>query len=185
MSAAEEIRASWNAECDRVRSERQRQGLRVPPKSEIRVALKLDLHSIEGLLSRVGEALESLQKRLSEANNFAAMCRHILPELGSPAHLHYCATNQIVQLSPAAFRPRSACREEFLNEDLLTKTNVPLLISAPAGYGKTSFCKWHFLDDVQLLTSGKSTTIPVYIPLHQLLRPLSRRLTMCSYGKKT
>jgi len=168
MSAAEEIRASWNAECDRARSERQRRGLRVPPKSEIRVALKLDLRLIEGLLSRVGEALESLRKRLSEANTFAATCRHILPELGSPAHLHYCATNQIVQLSPTAFRPRSACREEFLNEDLLTKTNVPLLISAPAGYGKTSFCKWHFLDDVQLLTSSKSTTIPVYIPLHQL-----------------
>jgi hypothetical protein len=53
-------------------------------------------------------------------------------------------------------------------EDLVGKTDASLLITAPAGFGKTSFCKWNFLNDVQLLADSKANTVPVYVPLHQL-----------------
>jgi hypothetical protein len=42
------------------------------------------------------------------------------------------------------------------------------LITAPAGFGKTSFCRWNVLNDLKALKEGQSTIVPVLIPLHQL-----------------
>jgi len=42
------------------------------------------------------------------------------------------------------------------------------LISAPAGYGKTSFCKWSALQDGENFTKGESDKLPVYVPLYKL-----------------
>jgi hypothetical protein len=40
-----------------------------------------------------------------------------------------------------------------------------VMISAPAGYGKTSFCRWHALRDAEAFSTGLSGTIPVYVAL--------------------
>ncbi len=42
-----------------------------------------------------------------------------------------------------------------------------MIVGAP-GYGKTSFCRWHALQDAERFMSGHSKTLPVYIPLHRL-----------------
>jgi hypothetical protein len=42
-----------------------------------------------------------------------------------------------------------------------------LFIVAPAGFGKTSFCRWNALNDLEKLLEGESSTLPVYVPLHQ------------------
>ncbi len=56
------------------------------------------------------------------------------------------------------------------SEDLLVEYDGHLLITAPAGYGKTSFCKWSALHDGERFAAGESKTMPVYVPLHQLAR---------------
>jgi hypothetical protein len=43
-----------------------------------------------------------------------------------------------------------------------------LFIVAPAGFGKTSFCRWHALNDLERLLKGVTATLPVYVPLHQV-----------------
>jgi hypothetical protein len=43
-----------------------------------------------------------------------------------------------------------------------------LFIIAPTGFGKTTFCRWHALNDLERLLEEKSATLPVYFPLHQL-----------------
>ena len=43
-----------------------------------------------------------------------------------------------------------------------------LLIVAPAGFGKTSFCRWHALNDLEDLLQNGSGVLPVYVPLHQV-----------------
>jgi hypothetical protein len=42
------------------------------------------------------------------------------------------------------------------------------LIIGAAGYGKTSFCRYNTLRDIESLLSGTSDRIPIYIPLHRL-----------------
>jgi len=51
---------------------------------------------------------------------------------------------------------------------VLNEKNVDFLITAPAGFGKTSFCRTETLRDLTMLRDGVSTRIPIYIPLHQL-----------------
>lgn len=43
-----------------------------------------------------------------------------------------------------------------------------LFIIAPAGFGKTSFCRWHALNDLEDLLERDSGVLPVYVPLHQV-----------------
>jgi hypothetical protein len=168
LSLAESIRANWKAEYERFRSERQRRGDRVLPRHSAQLMIKVEPEPVRGLVDRVQEALRGLEGRITQANNFARKCSGLIEKLGSDPHLGYCATSQVVQMVPAAFRALSSPRELLMAEDLIEKTKVPLLVTGPAGYGKTSFCKWNFLHDVQLLAESKSETVPVYVPLHQL-----------------
>jgi hypothetical protein len=75
-----------------------------------------------------------------------------------------------------AREPGSGAALEELNrrinfpENLLDVFGSSLLIVGAAGYGKTSFCKWHALNDAQRFNSGLSRCIPTYIALHELAR---------------
>jgi hypothetical protein len=41
-------------------------------------------------------------------------------------------------------------------------------VTAPAGHGKTSFCKWNTLNDIQRLIDKTGSVSPIYVPLHRL-----------------
>lgn len=56
-----------------------------------------------------------------------------------------------------------------LSGDILN-CNHSLMIAAPAGYGKTSFCRWHALKDAENFSTGRSQVIPVYVALHSMPR---------------
>jgi predicted NACHT family NTPase len=93
---------------------------------------------------------------------------NLLPQLHSPQYMNFSRVQEVVRVIPRGFRKIGNGRTEFYPDDLLDQVVEPLLITAPAGYGKTSFCKWNAINDVQQLASGASSTIPVYVPLHQL-----------------
>lgn len=52
--------------------------------------------------------------------------------------------------------------------NLLAYTNSSLLIVGPAGSGKTTFCRWHALQDTECFLEGKSTIVPVFMQLHKV-----------------
>lgn len=54
-------------------------------------------------------------------------------------------------------------------EDLHSSTSSWWIVG-PAGYGKTSFCRWHALVDAQHYRSGEANLFPVYVPLNILAR---------------
>jgi len=41
-----------------------------------------------------------------------------------------------------------------------------ILVTGPAGSGKTSFCRWNALRDAKLYLDGESDVVPAYVPLH-------------------
>jgi hypothetical protein len=45
-----------------------------------------------------------------------------------------------------------------------------VLITGAAGFGKTSFCRWHALHDAEQFANGTSNCLPAYFPLHQIAR---------------
>ena len=112
--------------------------------------------------------LKEFQGRLLEANQFAKTAPRTQQVLGTKQYLNYCRVREVVHLNPSSFRKRSEDQSLHFAETLLDETVFPILITGPAGYGKTSFCKWNTLNDVRALAERTSGSIPVYVPLHQL-----------------
>jgi DNA-binding XRE family transcriptional regulator len=53
-------------------------------------------------------------------------------------------------------------------QDVLTLDIPILMVTGPAGFGKTSFCKRNALRDADRILSHESDILPVYVPLHRL-----------------
>jgi hypothetical protein len=47
-----------------------------------------------------------------------------------------------------------------------------VLLSAPAGFGKTSFCRWQSVTNAEALLANTSDVLPVYVPLSRYARLL-------------
>lgn len=69
---------------------------------------------------------------------------------------------------PSAMVAAHSIRRIKFDKNLLDQTVAPLLITGPAGYGKTSFCRWNALRDLEALEQKSSRILPVYIQLHRL-----------------
>lgn len=54
--------------------------------------------------------------------------------------------------------------------DFLDSYQGSVVIAGAAGFGKTSFCRWHALDDAEHFASGKTERLWAYFPLHEIAR---------------
>lgn len=169
LALVEELRTRWNVAWEAHRAESEASGQE--PYSKESARLRLNWSVLEGAkdtLRTVQVVLEQFAQRVQLANTFAIEANNLLPQLHSPQYLNFNRVHEVVRVIPSAFKKIGRGRTELYPDDLLDKIVEPLLITAPAGYGKTSFCKWNAINDVQQLANGTSTTIPVYVPLHQL-----------------
>jgi hypothetical protein len=88
--------------------------------------------------------------------------------LSDSTFLSACNLDHCAHAAPEGlFEPRISCRIEF-PKNVLDEWDGPLLIVGAPGHGKTSFCRWHALQDAENFNAGKSAVIPVYVPLHRL-----------------
>ena len=111
--------------------------------------------------SRVKEDLTSLRRTLfsKKLNGLEA--------LSDPSYSQACFIDDCVCASPdGMFTFKTGVRLSF-PRDILNKWNAHVLLVGAPGFGKTSFCRWHALQDAEDVTAGKSNIIPVYVPLHQ------------------
>ena len=90
--------------------------------------------------------------------------------LSNPTFLSACNFDHCAHAAPEGlFEPQGKRRMEF-PKNILDQWDGPLLIVGAPGYGKTSFCRWHALQDAENYNAGKSAVLPVYVPLHRLSR---------------
>ncbi len=73
--------------------------------------------------------------------------------------------NEIARLSGARYMRQEDERQSTLTSAMVTGYKKPLFIVAPAGFGKTSFCRWHALDDLEKLLQHGSDVLPVLSPV--------------------
>lgn len=79
----------------------------------------------------------------------------------------YTVSDMSRQVPSLLVAAHSVTKVQF-DRNLLDRMTVPLLITGPPGYGKTSFCRQNALRDLKALETGSSKILPVYIQLHQL-----------------
>jgi hypothetical protein len=121
---------------------------------------------IQLMSSKVGE----VKSLADDANNFAANKENWedLSGLRNPQYLTYCSVAQISKEVPHVLKQVSEFGIASYPEDILSIHSGHLMIVGAAGYGKTSFCKWSVMRDVENLVERSSSVLPVYVRLYQL-----------------
>jgi len=121
------------------------------------------------LLSGPLELCRDLERDLEHANNFASGKPSSLQDfLLDTLSLKYSFVAGISKQIPGLLEAGPELCKITTSSDELLGTDADFLLTAPAGFGKTSFCRWNVLRDLKMLKEQKSTYIPVYVPLHQL-----------------
>lgn len=119
----------------------------------------------------VAQALNGLRDQISVATKFAATKHNdALDTLCNPGFLTYCQVGEIATMAPLAFDDGEVSQDLRFGEDLLDRYQGSLLITGPAGFGKTTFCKWHAIHDANRLVQKQEKVLPVYRALHPLSR---------------
>jgi len=143
-----------------------------PSRSDVQVALSPSADFISratDVQHRVARVIEELRTAVTVSSRFAAKQHEsALAALGQQEFLTYCQVSDTVKLVPHAFETPTYSRTLSFDEDLLDRFSESVLITGPAGFGKTTFCRWHAIRDASRLVDKQGNILPVYVPLHPL-----------------
>lgn len=137
-----------------------------------RVALHLPgvLSLSEQFNQRAGPAkstYEHFLEMLQRANDLAAsQPANYADLLAHPANHDYSYVRGIAAQLPYLVSEAVLSTVTTSNTAIMD-SGVDTLITAPAGFGKSSFCRWNVLNDLKALKEERSNIVPVLIPLHQ------------------
>ncbi len=148
-------------------------GFDIPSKNQAAIvlagdpALKARLSKVD---SEIERALRLLRSSVQTANAFAEANHKTgdVTVLASSDFLDYCRVADTARAVPSSFQTKISGRLAF-DKQVLDASVTSLLISGAAGFGKTTFCRWHALRDAERLVGKEATILPVYVPLHTLL----------------
>ena len=165
---ARELRNRWVEEYQRQAKDVERGG-KMPKRDAASLSVALGEDSVLRVVcNALSEMLSQFEKKTASASEFACRCADPVPLFYSDEYLNYCRVEEVFNSFPAAFLHDHSPRTFVLPKDLVQHINGPFLITAPAGFGKTSFCRSSTLLDLKNLETRCSTSLPIYIPLHQL-----------------
>jgi hypothetical protein len=120
---------------------------------------------------RVRTIFDQFVSKLTKANELAASKPSTYLEFANhPARFDYSYVRGIAAQLPSLIDEAvlASVTVATTNKELMN-SGVDALITAPAGFGKTSFCRWNVLNDLRDLKEKQSNLIPVLIPLHQVV----------------
>ena len=123
----------------------------------------------------IGNLSEELNRLVDQANKFVN-ARPPSPDqiLSSDGFLRYCVVVEVSQrISDMVMAAGPEIYVEF-PDDVVRNFASAILISGPAGYGKSSYCQWNALADSNHLAADKKARLPVHVPLHKLSRGTSQ-----------
>jgi hypothetical protein len=169
---ADSLLANWNAAYRQY--ERETLARKEPPLG--RRAALIQAHDEVHSENRVAEILDLCQRTasylksvISTANSFSNGFEKVsVATLNSTGYLTYCCAQEIASLVPDIIRRTSHAEEVELPSTMAASDFGSVFITGAAGYGKSSFCFHNAKADADRLIARKSTTLPVYVKLHQL-----------------
>lgn len=121
------------------------------------------------LLARSKPFTDKLREHLTISNELSGTkFSNPLRLLGSANLADFYLISDISRRVPSFVAAAHGNNKIFFDKGVMDGTTVPLLITGPAGYGKTSFCRWNALRDLEALEKKQSNVLPIYIQLHKL-----------------
>ena len=150
-----------------------------PKKSEMQFTLdngKELREQCDSIIEEAAPIIEEFRARVSQSNAFVAGSHSTGPieVLQKEVYRLYCSVQETSRLNPRVLTGTTVQTTLNFPENLLNEHSGPLLIAAPAGFGKTTFCKWNTITDAERFIKRESAVLPVFVPLHQFAQgPLS------------
>ena len=163
------ISDAWKKEYDQYRRTQEQSGIAVAQsKVQIPIENPAVLDELRNVTDLSNKLIGELEASLSRQN---ALIKG--PQV-DPYKLLSREDSWILAASHDLARtlPRSIRTEHLgditIDSESLDRVGRALLITGGAGYGKTTFCRWHAITDGEKFVRRETEILPVYIQLHQL-----------------
>jgi hypothetical protein len=151
--------------------ELRRESLWESPQDQVKLTLDAKSHVAE----QIGDVMLSFEAAISEikevlglANSFVAELPDGAPNLDAPLEGSYRKAQSLALAAPSLVDSNVTSKQIPFNNEFLSSGPKAVLITGPAGFGKTCFCKWHALRDAEAFLDGADRVLPIYVPLHQI-----------------
>jgi hypothetical protein len=117
----------------------------------------------------VDKALRNLQAIIAFASKYVKDGRPDSPDFFPRSREdHLNLLDELARIWGPRYLGKEGERWRTIISQAIDDYSGSVLILRPAGFGKTSFCRWHALNDLGKLLQENSTILPVYVPLHRL-----------------
>ncbi len=162
---------SWKERCDKMRVKKRR------PPEPLRSLEAMVLPGGGGLLKKATKVLSefrqstnSIHTAVNEANKICSTLEPTNYEwLTSPLLSPYSFVENLSCAYPGVIQKERTASSVFtLERNIIEESAHNILIAGPPGTGKTSFCRWQAMEDVDKLKRGESKTVSQYIPMYRL-----------------
>jgi hypothetical protein len=127
------------------------------------------LREVEGLRKIVDQAFSTLRADIGRANEL--MNDRRVEGARVLQHRDFACCTKLEAISeafPSNSLTSTARRVVQFSERLLDKVKTSVLVVGPAGYGKTTFCRWNALNDAERFYADSAAYLPVYVPLYEV-----------------
>ena len=172
--AAEAIRKEWGDSYSSSIKVAHSNATFIAGPNSARVALAGDYRAKYGSLFEAAKGqLIQVEVEVRAANLFADQHKNKRLTYASPGFRSYSFIEDLMREVPSAFSVVNTYTTKLDRDELMSEERIHLLITAPAGYGKTSFCKIHAVKDALALSVNQTDSVPVYISLHSLATTVS------------
>jgi len=131
---------------------------------------KLDdvIFSNQQLIDRALEVFTSLEITLALSNQYVTKVRNKSKTILQEETRAHSLIDSLHRRQPTLIIRKGAKIDSSYKHDVLDTSGADYLMTAPAGFGKTSYCRSQTLRDLKRLRDGISNKVPIYIPLHKL-----------------
>lgn len=151
--------------------ELRREGIGELPQDHAQLVLDSKSQVAEqmnGVMRSFEAAISNIMETLGFSNSFVTDVLDTFPNIDVPMGGPYRSAQSLALAAPSLVDSQITSKQIHFNKGFLSSGPKALLITGPAGFGKTSFCKWHTLQDAQAFLDGVDRVLPIYIPLHQI-----------------
>jgi hypothetical protein len=158
--------------CDLLPKELHVHGTQRPDKHDAQQKISFQkISQILALAGDVGRTFEDATAAIRQVLSTTLQISSLTVDdaLGSEysTFLTLCKFDEFVK-SGTSDLVKATSDKAFVFSQAILDSGNSVMISAPAGYGKTSFCRWHALRDAEAFSTGLSQTIPIYVALHSI-----------------
>jgi len=131
-------------------------------------AADFDLPTLREAVSACAREFDELMRRAKDAWGTLHVDCKAYVDLFSYAPLSYVLRAQeIIGRCPHLFHSSREMTPIAASQADLTSQDRSFAVTAPPGYGKTTFCKWNAINDAKAMLEAGGTVFPVYVPLHR------------------